>query len=526
MQHLCLVILLLLSLAHACWAVDRPNIIVMLADDMGWGDLGCYPRDPAWGESTSLQTPNIDAIAAGGVQCMQGYATGMVCAPSRAGLLTGQFQARWGYYGFEDSLAAIPRDLRLLPEVLRDAGYATGMIGKWHVSTDPDSLPLQRGFDRYFGFLSGQHDYYYSAVGQTFHGVGYGPDAHVFDQDRPSKGTKYLTEEFTDRAIEFMDGARQQGKPFFLYLPYNAPHTPHQVPWADLAPFMKGRQGQRPAPRDLTRAMMVNLDRNVGRLTKWLRDNGLEQNTLVVFSSDNGGSDGGPGAMIQHNGGLRGRKGTFYEGGVRVPFIVRWPAKLPGGLKYDRPVSHVDLFATAIAASGATPQRLQSLDGVDVVPHFLGLKSDVPHQNLYWTMEGPNAYHWAVREGDLKLIYEDIHPETLEKKKGRVAERKLMLFDLASDPNEKTDLIDARPQDAKRLRATYERFLSECKPSLYVPEVEARHKAALAARLKDPKLNDVKIANGSPGHWIGAGAKTRQNEEGVFPPLPAIEEAD
>jgi arylsulfatase A-like enzyme len=232
-----LLVVVVFSLGNVCLGATRPNIVVILADDMGWGDLSCYPKGAAWGEAAHTPTPNIDAIASGGVQCMQGYATGMVCAPSRAGLLSGQFQARWGYYGFEDSLAPIPRNLRLLPEVLRDAGYATGMIGKWHTSTDPDSLPLKRGFERYFGFLSGQHDYYYSAVGQTFHGVGYGPDGHVFDQDKPSTGVKYLTEEFTDRAIEFMDGAQKSGKPFFLYLPYNAPHTPHQVPWADLSPY-------------------------------------------------------------------------------------------------------------------------------------------------------------------------------------------------------------------------------------------------------------------------------------------------
>ncbi|HTL29799.1 MAG TPA: sulfatase-like hydrolase/transferase [Tepidisphaeraceae bacterium] len=523
MPRLCAIGCFVLIFAQTSLATPHPNIVLIMADDMGWGDLSCYPKGAAWGEEAHTPTPNIDAIAAGGVQCMQGYATGMVCAPSRAGLLSGQFQERWGYYGFEDSLAPIPRELKLLPEVLRDAGYATGMIGKWHVSTDPDSLPLRRGFDRFFGFLSGQHDYYYSAVGQTFHGVGYGPDGHVFDQDQPSKGVKYLTEEFTDRAIDFMDGARKADKPFFLYLPYNAPHTPHQVPWADLAPYQKGREGQRPAPRNIVRAMIVNLDRNVGRITNWLRDNGLEQNTIVIFTSDNGGSDGGPGQMIQHNGGLRGRKGTCYEGGVREPYIVRWPARLSPGQKYDHPVSHVDIFATAIAVAGATPKELQQLDGVDLIPYLAGEKEDAPHKDLYWSMQAPKASHWALRDGDLKLIYEDIHPETMSDKKGRVVERRLQLYDLASDPIEAVDLAAARPEDVKRLQAMYDRFISQCKPSLYTPEVEAKHKAALAAREKDPALRDVNIATGSPGHWIGSGAKGRLKDETVAPPLPGRE---
>jgi arylsulfatase A-like enzyme len=334
---------------------------------------------------------------------------------------------------------------------------------------------------------------------------------------------KYLTEEFTDRAIEFMDGAKRAGKPFFLYLPYNTPHAPHQAPWADLAPFQEGKEKQRPKPRDIARAMIVNLDRNVGRLTRWLADNGLERDTIVVFTSDNGGSDGGPGKMTQHNGGLRGRKGTFYEGGVREPYIVRWPAKLPAGAKYDKPVSHVDFFATAIAAAGASPKQLQKLDGVDLVPYLSGENSGRPHQSLYWTMEGPKPSHWAIRDGDLKLVYEDVHPETMSDKSGdRVVEKRVMLFDIASDPNETTDLIEARPQDAKRLQSVYDEYLStSCKPSLYTPEVEAAHKAALAAREKDPNLADLRTATGSPGHWTGG--KGRTNEEGVNPPLPPRE---
>jgi arylsulfatase A-like enzyme len=267
--------------------------------------------------------------------------------------------------------------------------------------------------------------------------------------------------------------------------------------------------------------MIVNLDRNVGRLTRWLHDHELEQNTIVIFSSDNGGSDGGPGNMLQHNGGLRGRKGTFYEGGTREPFIVRWPTRLPAGKTYDRPVSHVDVFATALAVAGISrPQTLQPLDGVDLIPFLAGESPARPHEQLFWTMEGPNASRWAVREGDMKLVFEDTHPETMSDRKGRVAEFRLQLYDLAGDPTESKDLLAARPDDAARLRAQYDRFIATCKPSLYVPEVEARHKAALAARAKDPALQDLPSPAGSPGHWIGKPGRGRASEEGRNPPLP------
>lgn len=512
--------LCLLFFTGVCAAADRPNVVIMLADDMGWGDIGCYPKGPAWGEDAIIPTPHIDAMAAGGVQCMQGYATGMVCAPSRAGLLTGQYPSRWGYYGFEDSLAPVPADIKMFPEVMRDAGYATGMFGKWHVSTDPSSLPLRRGFERFFGFFGGQHDYYYAALGQTFHGVGWAPDGYIFDQDKPAKGVKYLTEEFTDRAIDFMNDAKAANKPFFVYLPYNTPHSPHQVPWVDLEPYTKDAGGKRPPARDIVRAMIVNLDRNVGRIMQWLRENGLEENTIIVFSSDNGGSDGGPGKMTQHNGGLRGRKGTFYEGGIREPYIIRWPRRLPAGLRYDRPVSHVDLFATAIVAAGATSQGLQKLDGVDLVPYLNGVKTDVPHQAMFWTMEGPTAHHWAVRDGDMKLILEDIAPETMDDKQDRRAERKLQLFDLANDPTESNDLLAERPDEVKRLQGIYDAYVDTCRSSLYTPDVMTRHRAALAARLKDPALADLVTASGSPGHWIGKGGVGRATEEGVQLPLP------
>lgn len=506
-----LVIVVMLICCCFATASERPNVIIMLADDMGWGDLGCYPKGKEWGDEAYCPTPNLDALAASGVQCMQGYATGMVCSPSRAGLLSGQHQQRWGFYGFEDTTAPIPSSIKLLPQAMREAGYRTGMFGKWHVSTDPSSWPLKVGFDRFFGFLAGQHDYFDASLGQTFHGVGWARDAYTYDQDQPVKKVKYYTEEFTDRAITFMDESLKAKQPFFVYLPYNAPHPPHQAPWADLGPLVEKRGGKF-VPRDGARAEIINLDTNVGRITKWLADNGIDKNTLIFFSSDNGGSDGGPGKMLQHNGGLRGRKGTYYEGGIREPYLVSWPGTLPAGEKYDKPVSHLDMYATALAVSQAKDVKTQKLDGVDLIPYLTGKNTGSPHEVLYWRLEQPSR--WAVRDGDWKLVLEDLEPETMGKGRGtRTREMKLQLFNISSDPTEKDDLSEKQPDIVKKLSAMHDAFVKECPPSLYTPEVEKKHKAALAARKSDGPEDDEKTAYGSPGHWFGGGAKERTERD-------------
>lgn len=488
-------------------ASQAPNLVLIVADDLGWGDLGCYPKGKAWGEETKTPTPHIDALAASGVRCMQGYATGMVCAPSRAALLTGRNQQRFGYYGFEDSLAPIPRDIRLLPEALQKAGYRTGMMGKWHFSSAEGSWPLDRGFERFFGFIGGQHDYYQAAVGEKMHGLGRSSDAFVYDQDKPVSGIKFLTDEFTDRAIDFV--AQSGGKPFFLYLPYNAPHPPMQAPWE----FLEKYAGQRPdgkfTPRDVARASLENLDQNIGRLCQYLKEKGVLENTLIVFTSDNGGSDGGPDRMLQHNGGLKGRKSTFYEGGIRVPFILSWPAGLPAGKVYEKPVSQLDIYPTFLTLAGDPPVRGSPLDGVDLIPFLTGKDSGVPHPRLFWSVE--NTATWAVRDNDWKLVREDSDPTTLGGKfRGDgPREYKLQLYDLAADPEESTDLIAANPEIAARLQSLMDDFRSQSKPSLATPEVVASWKAFLEERKKTPELDRAESPMGSPGHWKGDGKKKK-----------------
>jgi len=476
-------------------AEDRPNIILIVADDLGWGDLGCYPKGAAWGPEAITPTPCIDALAASGVRFTQGYATAMVCAPSRAALLTGKNQQRFGYYGFEDTLAPIPSDLKLLPEALREAGYRTGMFGKWHVSSAAGSWPLDRGFDQFFGFIGGQHDYFQRNIGEKMHGIGRAADAMVYDQDRPAERIGFLTDEFTDRALGFMAGG---GRPFFLYLPFNAPHPPMQVPWRDLAPYAAQRADGKSTSRDIARAMIENLDRNVGRIVAWLEEKGLRENTLIVFTSDNGGSDGGPDRVLQHNGGLKGRKSTYYEGGIRVPLILSWPERLPAGEVFRKPVSQLDLFPTFLAAAGSPKVTTQAFDGVNLLPYLNGENASVPHPLLFWCVS--NDVAWAIREGDWKLVRDDVDPTTLGGKFRGDAPReyKLQLYDLASDPQETKDVLDDNPDVAARLQKRMAAIRAELAPTLATPEIVAAWKAELAERAKTPALNEARSLPGAP----------------------------
>lgn len=483
-------------------SVERPNIILIVADDLGWGDLSCYPQNPAWGEDVRISTPHLDRLARDGVRFTQAYATGMVCAPSRAGLLTGVHQQRFGYYGFEETLAPLPRARKLLPEALRDAGYRTGMVGKWHVSSAPGSRPLDRGFERFFGFHGGQHDYYQTNVGETMHGVGRGADAYVYDQEQPISEMRYLTEEFTDRALEFI--ARPDERPFFLYLAYNTPHPPMQVPWDYLEKYARERPQQKFTPRDIARAMIENLDDNVGRLCDWLSEHGMRDNTVIIFTSDNGGSDGGPGRMLQHNGGLKGRKGTFYEGGIRVPLLLSWPNGLSGGQVYDNVVSQLDLYPTLIKAARGGEREdggMNSLDGVDLLPYLRG--EDQGPRRLYWCVENSRA--WAVRDGDWKLVKEDVDPTTLGGPYRGNAPRqyRLQLYQLATDPCETADRFNDEPDVVARLTVLMDEFRAGTQPSLATPEIIQEWKAMLGRRAQRPELNEARSPSGAPGHWRG-----------------------
>jgi arylsulfatase A-like enzyme len=251
----------------------------------------------------------------------------------------------------------------------------------------------------------------------------------------------------------------------------------------------------------------VRLDENIGRIAAWLRESGIAGDTLIIFTSDNGGADDGPGHVTQHNGGLRGRKGYFYEGGIRIPFIVNWPGRVPAGLVYRQPVSQLDIYPTALVAAGQSPPQL---DGVNLLPFLEGKRSDAPHARLYWSLEN-RGVKWAVREGRWKLVNDDTVP-TIDQKQGH-PKFQTQLFDLETDPYEQHDVAGKKPELVAALQQAMTEFHASMKPTIYTAAARAAPEAELAERKKNLALESLPRTDGSPGHWIGAGAAERTRKE-------------
>jgi arylsulfatase A-like enzyme len=474
----------------------RPNVIVILADDLGWGDLSCQPQDPACPDST-LRTPNIDSLAAEGVRCTEAYATCCVCTPSRVGLLTGRYQQRLGWYEFLEAQVGIPAGETLLSEILRSRGYATAMIGKWHVGFAAGARPLDRGFDRFYGIWGGQHDFFDPRLGDPTTGMPFDYDGHVLDQDEPVVAMDYLTDELTTKSLEFIDAQATTGRPFFLYLAYTAPHPPLQATWEKLAPYAVARGG-RFNSRDIVRAMLDSLDAGVGRILTRLMHLGIDRETLVLFTSDNGGAeDRDSQPTVQHNGGLRPRKGFLWEGGIRVPFILRWPGRLPEGAIYRQPVSQLDVFPTVAAACGTAAGK--PLDGIDLLPFLTHADPASPHDVLYWGFQQQTG-RWAIRKGRWKLArdivdYKAVQPSRVDFETG--------LYDLSDDPGETCNLIAERPDVAAELTALKDSWYATLPASIATPEVRRAWQEELTRRKE--KLPDAHRLrrDGAPGHWQG-----------------------
>jgi arylsulfatase A-like enzyme len=413
----------------------QPNVLVIVADDLGYADLGVHG-------GKDLPTPNLDALAARGVRCTDGYVSAPYCSPSRAGLLTGRYQTRFGHefnpHEGDPKKLGLPLDQKTVADRLRAAGYATGLIGKWHQGFGPAYHPQSRGFDDYFGFLVGGHNYLLHKDADGRFGSAYSFNMIYRGRD-VQKLDGYTTDLFTDEAIAFVD--RHAGKPWFLYLAYNAVHTPLEV----LAKY-----GARvpPSVTDPDRrgylSLLAGLNDGVGRLTAHLQKTGRDRDTLIFFISDNGGSGRRP--FLAYNAArntpLRGDKGQTLEGGIRVPFFVSWPGKLPAGKTYARPVTALDILPTACAAAGASAGA--GLDGVDLLPFLTGEAAGEPHDALYWRF-GPQK---AVRKGQWKLV--DWRDFAARRNSG------WQLFDLEKDPGEKADLAASRPQLAAELRAAWD----------------------------------------------------------------------
>ena len=421
----------------------RPNIVVIVADDMGYGDTGPYG-------GKDIPTPNLDALARSGVRFTDAYVSGPYCSPTRAGLLTGKYPQRFGHeynllHGVVPSHAdaGMPVTETTIADRLKAAGYNTALFGKWHLGTAPRFHPMERGFEEFFGFLQGAHGYMSPTVGEN---------NPLFEGRKPVAEPAYLTDVLADRSVEFIKRKRTQ--PFFLYLAFNAVHTPLEVTDKYLKRFTHITDER----RRTYAAMLSAMDDGIGKTLA-----ALDGDTLVFFFSDNGGPTmyGGPNGST--NGPLRGSKRTTWEGGVRVPFIVRWKGRLAAGTTYSRPVIQLDVLPTALAAAGVKFDA-KALDGVNLLPFLSGKLSGAPHEALYWRTGGM----MAIRRGDWKLLRmsEDAFTERPFVIKDLAI---LELYNLKDDIGETKNLVSANPKKVKELADAWTRWASGLSEPAWLP---------------------------------------------------------
>jgi arylsulfatase A-like enzyme len=398
---------------------------MIVGDDMGYADVGFHG-------CKELPTPNLDSLAASGVRFTSGYVSGPYCSPSRAGLLTGRYQTRFGHeFNPDRGGAGLPTTETTLADRLRSAGYATALVGKWHLGAGPEFHPLKRGFDEFFGFLGGAHSYFERA------GIQRGTE--------PVTALDYTTDAFGREAVAFIE--RHKTESWFLYLAFNAVHTPMDATPERLAKFADVKDEK----RRKYDAMMLAMDEAIGRVRKKLTDTGLEKTTIVCFISDNGGPVM-PGTTMNaaRNDPLRGGKRTTLEGGIRVPFVVSWPGQLAPGV-YEQPVIQLDLTATALSAAGVVADAGAKLDGVNLLPFLKHERSGVPHEALYWRF----GKQMAIRAGDYKLVRYDSNADTLTGEINQPTSG-AKLYNLKTDIGENRDLAAAMPEKVNELQTKWD----------------------------------------------------------------------
>ena len=447
---------LTLGVAAAVHA-QRPNIVLIFADDMGYGDAACY------GDTNLVPMPNVDRLAAEGVRFTDGYVTGPACAPSRYGLLMGAYQQRIGVQGTYDAFLTlqdgsdrrdtpennrVPRTHRMVHQTLSAAGYRSAVVGKYNLSSYPKTT-----FDEGHSLMLFAGDYFPDESGY-YGGVGYmlapGTYKRIFWGPLRA-GDEYLTDRLGRQSVEFIEREHAKDNPFFLYLAFNAPHSPMQAK-------NEHREVVKHLHSEATKmygAMLYSMDENIGKVLDALDRLGIADNTIVAFASDNGPSFAyrvdwpvdWPRELLGSAGPLRGHKGMFTEGGIRVPYIVRWPAGLEAGAVYERPVSTMDLYPTFCAAAGVPIPETTRLDGVNLLPYLRGEAEGDPHDVLYWSIRDRGA----VRQGDWKLYVGDDDE----------------LYHLGDDIGETTDLSAKHPEVAAQLGQKFQAFLAAQPPKLY-----------------------------------------------------------
>ncbi len=414
-----------------------PNIVLIMMDDLGYSDLGSFG-------AADVRTPNIDRLAREGVRLTDAYANGPVCTPTRAALMSGRYPQR---VGLEGILTISPADQELglpavgtsLPALLKTRGYVTGLVGKWHLGWKREFGPNAHGFDQFYGFLGGAHSYYTNRA--DIRGVGAGPP-DLFENATPVEATGYLTDELTRRGTAFI--TRNADAPFFLEVAYNAVHWPFEPP--DLrAPMTASGTAtslrqmpdeHAPATRQDYVRMVERADQGVGAILATLDQLGLTNNTLVVFTNDNGGE------WLSNNWPLFHRKGTLWEGGIRVPLILRWRGRLPSNTVSQQVAITTDITASILSAAGVRLPSSYRPDGIDILPILRGTEP-VRERQLFWRWNRPNRQQRAVRAGAWKLVDDA---------------GQLLLFDLAVDVGERTDLAARHPDRVTALKQLLDKW--------------------------------------------------------------------
>ncbi|MFI3288722.1 MAG: sulfatase-like hydrolase/transferase [Rikenellaceae bacterium] len=404
----------------------RPNIIVILADDLGYNDVGFTGETP-------IQTPNLNKLAESGVIFTNGHCNHPFSGPSRAALMSGRYQQRFGFetnpaYDPDNPYMGISTDEKLFPARLQEVGYTTGIIGKWHLGATELHNPMNRGFDYFYGFLGGGHDYF--SINKSKR-VWEAYEQELIRNTKPATFDGYITTAFSEDAVRFVEDNKDN--PFFLYLAYNAPHTPLQAPKEDIE-----RYSHIEDKRKRTYAAMVDvMDRGIGTVVDALKRNGLYENTIIFFTSDNGGPQEKANSKLSSftdNTPYRAGKGSTYEGGHHVPYILCWPAKVKGGIEYNYPVNALDISRTAVALAGADAESAPAMEGVNLIPFVTGEEKGAPHEAIFWR----SGSVWAV-------LGSDGTKQVLGKGNGKPEQ-----YYLPDDLGEENDIINRSKKDIKR----------------------------------------------------------------------------
>ena len=423
-----------LSLIFACSALcvanaqipknSKPNIILVVTDDQGWADVG-------FNGCTDIPTPNLDKMASEGMVFTNGYVTHPYCSPSRAGLMTGRYQSRFGhdcnmpYHTENDGTIGTPRSEKMIPEALQQLGYRTCAIGKWHLGDHPTLHPNHQGFDYWFGFPGGGMNYWGKSTNaiQTIYRNG---------EKVPDSELSYLTDDFTNEAINFI--TKKDSKPFFIYLAYNAPHAPNQVTQR----YLENTKHIEYPERSVYGAMVNGIDYCVGRIDSTLIANNIAKNTVIVYLSDNGGRKD-----LADNRPFRGHKGQIFEGGIKVPFFIKWPLGIKPKQVYNNPIISLDLFPTFLSMAGGNVNDEKQLEGKNLLPYITQNIKHEPHDILFWRSVG--GFEYAVRKGKYKLYKSAYKNSTL-------------LFDLENDSYERYDIAAKHPEIVAQLHKAYKKW--------------------------------------------------------------------